>query len=129
MASTQTSLDPPTSYGTTDSTQIIYMRDNVIVAFSVVIGNDSYYFANSDEFNRIKPSTNTVNDFITQDLAYNYDYDISDDINYTPLAVEVIDRNTRIPSGYFITRPWYPEGDRNVWDLIATWPYSSKDEW
>jgi hypothetical protein len=129
MAATQTSLDPPTSYETTDSTQTIYLRDNVIVAYSVVNGNDSYYFATSAEFSRIKPETNTVNDFLTQDLAYSYDYDISTTASENLLAVEVVDRNTRIPSGYFIVRPWYPQGDRNFWDLIATWPYSSKDVW
>jgi hypothetical protein len=129
MASTSTSLDPPTSYETSDSTQVIYMRDNVMVAYSVINGNDSYYFATSTEFNRIKPEENTVNDFLTQDLAYNYAYDISDSVVYTPLAVEIVDRNTRIPSGYFIVRPWYPQGDRTFWNLIATWPYSSKDVW
>ncbi len=129
MSSTSTSLDPPVSYATSDSTRTIYMRDNSIVAFSVVMGNDSYYFATSDEFNRIKPETNTVNDFLHEDLTYNYTYDISDSVTETVLAVEVVDRNTRITSGYFIVRPWYPKGDRNFWTLIATWPYKSTDEW
>ena len=121
-----------------------YMSKNVMVAFSIVIGNDSYYFANSTEFDRIMPGENTntivknsvvssnneyvVSDFKTIDLAYNYTNDLSDVSLIHTTAVLIVDRNTRIPSGYARVRPWFPAGTMNYLTILLTYP-TSADTW
>jgi hypothetical protein len=123
-----TTLVSPTAYPPFTGGVTAYYRDNVKVAFSLSIGNDAYYFANSDEFNRLKPDAYVVSDFRVMDLGFNYAYENSDIITEQQLAVVIFDRNTRITSGYFIVRPWFPATSLDPFVILATYP-SSKDVW
>lgn len=112
-------LDPPTQFTlSNDGNTFVYTREGVKVAFSTTIGNDSYYFATSEEFNRIKPAANVVSDFRVMDLAYNFDDEL----------VQVVDRNVRIPAGYMIVRPWYPVNSLDLPTLLGVYP-NSKSVW
>lgn len=111
-------LSPPTAYEPLAGKITNYRRDNIIVAFSTYVGNDYYYFANSEEFNRLKPAAYLVADFRVTDLTYDFENE----------AVLVVDRNVRIPSGYMLVRPWYPSNTMDLNVLLATYP-NSKSEW
>lgn len=107
-------MTAPIAYESTDGSYTRYVSDFVTVAFSVVIGNDSYYFATSAEFNRLKPLDHVVSDFRVMDLTYNFSTE----------SVEVVDRNVRIPPGYMLVRPWFPQGSYDLDVLLSSYPTS-----
>lgn len=108
----------PVAYTDTDGRNTRYVSNFVTVAFSVVVGNDSYYFATSDEFNRLKPLDHVVSDFRVMDLVY----------NFATESVQVVNRNDRVPPGYMIVRPWYPKNSYDLYTLLSTYP-DSKSAW
>jgi hypothetical protein len=127
------SLSAPTLLDVdSDETVKYYQRSNVIVAFSKSIGWDTYYFGNREEMDRLLYQLNYPNGVTSSTVAGGYqlsDLRIEDlAYNFDELTLEIVDRNTRIPSGYMICRPWFPKGSFNISNLLLAWP-SYNDDW